>query len=50
MEKSLLDEKKEKLAKIRDLNKPMSLEEIREHEKKYLEKVKEHEENREKDQ
>ena len=40
-EKSLLDEKKEKLAKLRDLNKPIDVEEIKEHERKHLEKLKE---------
>ena len=35
IEKDILQEKKEKLAKIRDLHKPINIEEIKEHEKRY---------------
>ena len=37
IEKDMLQEKKEKLAKIRDLNKPISLEDLKEHEKRHNE-------------
>ena len=41
IEKDMLQEKKEKLAKIRDLNKPISLEDLKEHEKRHNEILKE---------
>jgi len=37
IEKDMLQEKKEKLAKLRDLHRPISFQELKEHEKRHSE-------------